>query len=387
MRAEHSRAMKVLITNMHNFNGGGHVTYIKCLLAGMRGSHDITVATPSTSRMYKQAREFSGVRVIGQKFTLRFVPMLREILRVRRLLRRECFDVAHVNGAADHRYVMLASLGMKHPPAIVWTKHNTKPVNSVGNWLRARLGTSACIAVSDAVAAMLRNSFYSSKPIDVVRLGLDVQRFSSVRPDERLAAREAFFGALPDNVLVLGSVGGTDYEKGWLDLVSAVATLTPELRARVRIIVAGDSPSRACMDALRISGLQKQVLLPGLLEDIRPVLAASDVGFVLSHEEAASYASLECMAAGLPVLVSDVGGLPEHIRDGQDGWVVSKGDVPAISALIQRILNNDCDLQTLGDSGRRRVRDKYALARICQETENVYRAAVQDARQPSIQER
>ncbi|TEA78388.1 glycosyltransferase family 4 protein [Allopusillimonas ginsengisoli] len=379
--------MKVLITNMHNLNGGGHVTYIKSLAAGLQGPHEITVATPGTSRLYSQAQDIAGVRVIGRDFASRLSGAARGVANLRRLLCRERFDVVHVNGAADHRCVMLSRMGLEHPPPIVWTKHNTKPVGSFGNWLRARFGTDACIAVSDTVAGMLRDSPYGSGHIQVIRLGLDMRCFPPLMAHERQAAREAYFGKQHGNILVLGSVGGTDYEKGWLDLAFAVASLAPDLRSRVRIIVAGDPPPRTCLTALAKSGLQDQVLFPGLLRDIRPVLAASDVGFVLSYTEAASYASLEAMAAGLPTLVSNVGGLPEHVRDGLDGWVVPVGDVPAIAARIQLILDGGCDLAALGNSARRRVVDAFSVERVCRETESIYKAVMRNSDKSQIKER
>jgi glycosyltransferase involved in cell wall biosynthesis len=371
--------MKVLITNMHKFNGGGHVTYIKSLLAGLPASYDITVATPATSRLYRQAGEIAGIRVIGQPFTSRVRRMLPELFGLRRLLKREQFDVVHVNGASDHRHVMLASLGLVHRPAIIWTKHNTKSANSFGNRLRAWMGTSACIAVCEAVARILRQSPYAGRPIETVRLGLGLRRFPALAEGERDAARAAYCGEDHAGLLVLGSVAGTDYEKGWLDLVAAVARLEPALRDRVRIIVAGDPPPERHVALVRELGMLDHVLLPGLLPDIRPVLAASDVGFVLSYEEAASYACLESMAMGLPSLVTDVGGLPENVRDGRDGWVVPAGDIQHIEALVRRLLAGEFDLRQLGESARRRVASHFSTARLCRETETVYRHAVSGA--------
>src|SRR3546814_19857744 len=65
-------------------------------------------------------------------YTSRPLALLKEVGRLRKFLRQERFDVVHVNGGADHRHVMLASLGLRHRPALVWTKHHTNTVCRVG---------------------------------------------------------------------------------------------------------------------------------------------------------------------------------------------------------------------------------------------------------------
>src|SRR5690606_40122797 len=83
----------------------------------------------------------TGVQTCALPICTRLGPMLAEVIRLRRLLREGAYDLVHVNGSADHRQAMLARLGLRRPPRIVWTKHNTMPVRGFGHWLRACLGT------------------------------------------------------------------------------------------------------------------------------------------------------------------------------------------------------------------------------------------------------
>jgi len=139
--------MKILITDIHHGNGGGHVTYVLSLLKGLKNQYDLTVAAPPTGRLYQSALAERGVRVVPGLYTSRPLTLLKEVWRLRKFLRQERFDVVHVNGGADHRHVMLASLGLRHRPAIVWTKHNTNQVCRVGHRLHARFGEQASIVV------------------------------------------------------------------------------------------------------------------------------------------------------------------------------------------------------------------------------------------------
>lgn len=372
--------MKLLITDIHHGNGGGHVTYVLSLLRGLRQKHDITLAVPPTGRLYQRAREMTGVRVLPGLYTSRPFTLMREVVALRSFLQAERFDVVHVNGGADHRHMMLASLGMAERPAIVWTKHNTNPVDSLGHRLRARMGTHCVIAVCNYVADQLKASAYGARPLRVVRNGIDVDALAPVGSGAKANARRALFGELPADALVLGSIGGTDHNKGWHLLVQATARLPEHLRSRVRIVVAGDPPSQELRRLVEESGVAGQVLFPGLVADIRGILGACDAGFVLSYREAASYASCETMAMGLPALVSDAGGLPENVRDGIDGWVVPAGDVDAIASVLQGMLSQPVRLPEMGANARERVISAFSVAQFVKDTEEAYLTGLTEVR-------
>ena len=369
--------MKILITDIHHGNGGGHVTYIRSLVEGLKARCQVTLAVPPSGRLYERAQAIEGVRVLPGLYTSRPLPLIAEVLKLRRFLARERFDVVHVNGGADHRHVMLARLGLRHPPAVVWTKHNTNKVSSIGHRLRARFGTDSCIAVCDFVRRQLASSAYGAKPIHVVRNGIDPAFIGSSSPEQRDKSRDALFGSLPENALVFGSIGGTDYNKGWLLLLKAVASLTIPERERVRVVIAGDPPSDEMLADVHAVGLTAgHVVFPGLVSDVRTILAACDVGFVLSYREAASYASCETMAAELPTLVSAAGGLPENVRDGVDGWVVPVGDVDGLARRVSAILSEKpAVLARMGASARARVEKEFSIPTFLAHTEQVYRAA------------
>lgn len=367
--------MKILITDIHHGNGGGHVTYVLSLLKGLKDDVDLTVAAPPTGRLYKLASGMKGVRVFPGLYTSRPLTLLAEVRLLRRFLKQERFDVVHVNGGADHRHVMLASLGLTHRPAIVWTKHNTNPVSSFGHSLRARFGTDISIAVCDYVADLLSSSEYKGRPIHVVRNGIDTEHLVPVSPAYKQDCRQQLFGPLDDDALVLGSIGGTDYNKGWLVLVDAISRLEPALRRRIKVVVAGDPPSQGMLDKVHAFQMHEQVVFPGLVKDVRTVLGACDIGFVLSFREAASYASCETMAMGLPALVSDAGGLPENVRHGQDGWIVPAGNVDALVGVLHKMLADPARLPVMGQSARKRVAQVFSTDGFIADTKKVYLSA------------
>uniref|UniRef100_UPI0033409D86 glycosyltransferase n=1 Tax=Castellaniella defragrans TaxID=75697 RepID=UPI0033409D86 len=364
--------MKILYTNFHPRGSGGHAPYIINLVRSFLEDHEITLATPGTSRLFALASQIRGVRCVDMSYSTRLWPMVAEFLRLRRLLRKENFDIVHVNGAADHRLAMLARLGLHRAPRIIWTKHNTKPVASFGNRIRARFGTDGAIGVCDFVSRQLRASPYGRLPIRTIRLGVDTDHFLPPAPQAVAQARREFLGELPEDVLVLGSVGGTDREKGWFFLVQAAARLPLARRMRLRLLIAGDPPAESLQREVQGLGMEEIVVFPGQVADPRRVLAASHMSFVFSLHEAGSYAVCESLAMGLPTLVSDAGGLPELVRHGIDGWVVSTGDVDAVHAwLLERL---DTTVQSdIAKSARARALALFSMPVFARQTMDFYR--------------
>ncbi|MFZ4711257.1 MAG: glycosyltransferase [Zwartia sp.] len=364
--------MKILFTNFHPRNGGGHVTYIVNLLQGLVGAHQLTVATPSSSRLYRLAKAMPGVEVVDMAFTTRPSSWLADRAILRQLLVTNAFDTVHVNGSADHKQVMLACLGLRHAPRIIFTKHNNHSLTSFGHQLRARFATDHVIAVSDYIKDLLLKSPYKRQAITTIRHGIDIDYFSPVGAVEKLRLREHYLGAGFDKKIILGSAGGTDYEKGWLDLVTAVALLSPEQRTKFHIIVIGDPPNALKLAQVADCGMAGQVSFPGLIDDVRPLLAACDIGYVLSYQEALSFACRELMALGLPVLVTRVGGLPENLTDQREGWIVPPRSPELIKNVLQKILVEPEQLSQMGAYARQRAEREFGLTDFVKATLAIY---------------
>ncbi|WP_454668525.1 glycosyltransferase [Achromobacter kerstersii] len=364
--------MKILYTNFHANNGGGHVTYIINLAKALARSHEITVAAPPTSRLYRYARAIPGVTVVDMLYTTRPSSWFKDRAKLRRLIKTGRFDIIHANGSADHKQVMLATLGMALRPRIVFTKHNDHPLTSFGHKLRVALATDHSIAVSDYVQGLMQQSPYRKRPITTIRHGIDTNFFAPPPPESLDKLRALIFGPDWQGKLLLGSAGGTDYDKGWLDLVAAVAALPPADKARVLLMVAGDPPSEAKLARVRELGMIDQVRFPGLLDDVRAALASCHAGFVLSYREALSFACREIMALGLPALVSNAGGLPENVTDGVDGWIVPVRDVAAMTDKLRFMLDHPDTVRAMGAKARETALRDFNLDRFASATVEVY---------------
>lgn len=364
--------MKILYTNFHGGDGGGHTTYVLNLARALAERHTVSVAAPASSRLYAAAREMPSLRAIPLAFSHRIRHLWRECVQLRTLLRRESFDIVHVNGSADHRQIMLSTLGLVRRPRIVYTKHNDLSANTTGNALRARLATDRVVCVCDYSRHSLADTAYLRCGLRLVHNGVDTEHYSPFHGLTAQAARRQWLPFCNDDALLLGSNAGTPDYKGWLDMVKAAASLPAPQRRRVFILLAGQPPSKAQREQVHALGMSGQVIFAGLLQDVRPFIAALDVGFVLSHQETISFACREMMSMGKPVIVSRVGGLPENITEGLDGWIIPPHAPVAAARVLQDILANRAMLPRMGHAARNRSEREFSLGNFVRGTEAVY---------------
>ncbi|PQZ62122.1 glycosyl transferase family 1 [Achromobacter sp. MYb9] len=366
--------MKILYTNFHQGDGGGHTTYVMSLARMLRQRAQITVAAPRSSRLLAEADALPGVQSIDLEFKGRPFQQLTALRRLRALLRKEQFDVIHVNGSADHRLCMLATMGMgAKRPFIVLTQHTDRTANSLGVRMRAKWGTNRVICVCGHTFRRMKDSVFRDEDLRVVHNGVDTTQFRPASARDAEQARAALLPAAMRRRLVVGSNAGTASYKNWLDMVAAVSLLPDPLRDQVVVLIAGKEPDDGQRQRVAELGMTHQVVFTGLLEDVRPFLSALDVGFVLSSRlETISFACREMMAAGKPVIVSKVGGLTENVTDGRNGWVVPPGSVSSVFKTLVEILQNRSLVAQMGIDARNTAQREFSLAQFVGRTEEVY---------------
>ena len=371
--------MNILYTNFHSAATlGGHSIYILSLLSELAARHNLSVAVPEGCGLARMAEKISGVKVFAQAYPSRFFKRLQAARQLRRVICEQQIDVIHVNGSADHRTVMQAcrSLGRKRP-RIIFTKHNDLPISPVGATLRARLCTDHVIGVCHYVGSMLQKSPYACRPISIIANGVCADHFQPWSPEHAQEARQALLGShAADCRLLVGSNAGTNDYKGWMDMVQALALLKDQAPG-VYVALAGAYPNAEQQQELQATGLAERVIFTGPLDDVRPFLAALDLGFVLSYRvETISFACREMMAMGLPVVVSDQGGLPENITPDRDGWIVPRRDPQAVAKVMSQVLQDPSCLKTMGQAAREKSKKEFTRETFARQTEQVYLSLV-----------
>lgn len=365
--------MKLLYTNFHDGDGGGHTTYIRTLAGALAGRHEVHVAAPPASRLVLEARALDDVRVWDQPFPNglnRWAARRRARAQLRACLAEQLFDIVHVNGSADHRLVLDAIRHLPRKPRIVLTKHNSKPMTGLGHWWRAR-HTDQVIAVCEYTHRALLQTAYQRCALATVANGIDISHYAPAQGDA--LSPYPMDGWRKPDTLLLGSTAGTAAYKGWMDLVEALALLPASSRERIQLLLAGRLPQAAIRQRIAALGLTDQVHFSGLLTDVRSAIAVMEAGFVLSWDvETISFACREMMAMGKPVLVTDYAGLPENIQPGVDGWCVPPKDTAAMAVMLEQLLQQRETLPEMGRAARRHAEQSFGLKPFVEQTEMVY---------------
>lgn len=211
------------------------------------------------------------------------------------------------------------------------------------------------------VRELVELEYCSPGRVALIYNGIDVSAFEIERPSSLVEERKRS----DDHPLVLITVANLIPYKGHCDLIDALAGIADKLPSRWSILFVGrdDGVGANLKQQARKRGIEKNVKFLGERPDIISLLATADIGALPSHEEGFANSILEGMAAGLPMIVTDVGGNADAVVNGVTGLVVPAHDSAALGTAILK-LSLDADLRrTMGAAGRERVEKYFGIDR------------------------
>lgn len=201
--------------------------------------------------------------------------------------------------------------------------------------------------------------------VRVIYNGVDTAVYRPADTGERDGLRREL--RIPTDAVVLVSVGSLKPIKGIDVLLDAFAPLA-QREPRARLMIVGDGPDRAGLQArARELDVDARVAFLGLRDDVHALLRVAD-GLVLpSRTEALPTVVLEAMATGLPVVATDVGGVPEMVEPEKSGLLVAPENAAQLSAAMQRVLGDENLRRKLGDRGRAIVQERFRIETMCEQ--------------------
>ncbi len=315
---------------------GGAQSYVAHLLPALTEHYDVVVAAHGTGPLESAANRagarFVPLRNVRRPIGLRDLAGLVELVR---LFRRERPDIVHLNSSKVGLLGRIAAF-LARVPARVFTVHGWSFSPHAGaaatafrtlERLLSPLAWTICVSEGDRAKAPWLNG-----RAVVIPNAVDVGAIS-------VANRN---GGTPAIV----SVGRLVLPKDCWTLGAALRALEP---GSFRATVVGEGPQRPFLTGI------PSVELAGERDDVPDVLARADVFVLSSRSEGMPISVLEAMAAGLPVVATAVGGVPEIVVDGETGLLVPAGDADALADALRRLLADAALRRRQGAAGRRRA--------------------------------
>ncbi len=236
-------------------------------------------------------------------------------------------------------------------------------------------GADAYTSCSRFLADEVRTKMGVRRRIEVIANGIDLELFDR---SEQIDARAKF--GLPKDRPVILFTGRMEKRKGIHLCPEIVETILK--KHDVAFAFAGDDLfhfiEKEFMPRLKAQQLKGSVHFLGklTLNEVGSCLRQSDLYFIPSLWENCPYSCLEAMAAGRAIVASDAGGLPELIRDGENGLIAKSEDAPAFARQIERLLEDPSLRERLGRAARRTVEERYTDTGIAQQSLDYYRQAL-----------
>lgn len=297
---------------------------------------------------------------------------------IARFCRDRDIGIVHAHGAVGAQAARLASILYGGPRPITTYHVAITNITDIPPWkkklfaLLDRMMSGVdrrVLAVSEAVrGALIREAFFSPDRLHVLYTGIDADSFNDCRMHEFRKEIDVD----PDSMLI-GAVGRLSEEKGMDILIDAMPRILREFPS-LTLVIAGDGPLKEALYRKTCNrGVDARVRFLGYRRDIERLLTGLDLLVMPSWTEGFPLVLLEAMAAGVPVVATKVGGIPEIVTDGREGVLVPPGDSLRLADRVITLMRDSSLREKMAGEGRKRVLQRFSLGRMLQELNDIYR--------------
>jgi len=314
----------------------------------------------------------AGVPVVSLRMRANFDPLA--VGQLVGFYGRERIDIVHTHSSADSWIASTAARISFRRPLVVRTRHLSCSFNN--RFIYTHLADRVITVGESTRRYMIGEKGIPATRVLTIPTGVDLTEFDPESHRENL--REEL--GIPAGALVFGSVAVFRRLKGHRYLLEAMPGILRQF-PEAKLLLAGEGPQETNLqrriDELKIRGA---VIFPGFRRDVVRVLNTLDVFVFPSLEEALGTAVIEALAMGRPVVASRVGGIPEIITDGENGFLVEPADPAAIAAKVNLLLGDPARRREMAARGKKTVFERYDNRQMVRGLEDLYRNLLADRR-------
>jgi glycosyltransferase involved in cell wall biosynthesis len=287
------------------------------------------------------------------------------VLRLARWLSANHVDVVQTH-LIDGGLVGIAAARLTRTPLVILTRHHTQEIEMVGTRLHGwadRLLTwqaDRVVVLSHAVKThMVTREGAPADKIEVIYQGFDFDRLGATNEDRTRVRAELGL----DGSFVIGCVARFFRTKGHPYLLAAARQLAHDI-PNLKVLLLGGGDRSAIEAMIAEQQLEGRVIFAGYRSDVPACMRAMDVVVHPSLTEAFCQTVVEALAAGAPLVTTNVAAAPEVVTDGVNGLLVPPADPPAIAAAVMRLYRDSVAARRMADEGRRSVVERFTLERM-----------------------
>ena len=374
---------KKIIYAINKANWGGAQKYVYDLATTLpRDSYDVIVLL-GTDGTLTQKLQLAGIRtiILGNKKSTGDLALLIKLIKI---FKKERPDIIHLNNSKMGFLGALAGR-ITRIPKIIFTGHGwtfnedrnkiQKKILFFLNWLTVAF-SHKIIAVSEQVKRQISKNNSHSQKIVTIKNGISEINFL-----DRKTAREKIIEKLPpdidiNNRLWLGTISELHKNKGLKYIIETMHLLETKADNKVDLpilIIIGEGERREILqERINRYNLQDTVFLIGQIDEAEKYLKAFDIFTLSSITEALPYVILEAGQAGLPIVASGVGGIPEIIDDMQDGILVRPKEPTEIQEALDFLIKNPEKMSSFGQNIQKKIQTNFTKEKMIKETLALY---------------
>ena len=282
---------------------------------------------------------------------------LRTLRRFSQIVASENPDLVQAHEVVPALFAGIALLFRRQQP-VLYSRHHTTggwKLNA-GSRAAARVCSGTVVASQAVLACARRIDHTPARKVHIVGSGVaDLRRVS----EEEIRDLRGDL-SIPEEAAVVGTLARLRHEKGLDVLIDAMDELQRLAEREVHVVIVGEGPERALLQRRSESD---RLHLVGHRDDIAPWYALMDVVAMPSRREALGQVTAEAMAAGKPLVVSSVGGLPEAVLDGVNALLVPPDEPHSLAQALARVLRDTKTAGSMGRASRRRYEEIFTMER------------------------
>jgi glycosyltransferase involved in cell wall biosynthesis len=367
-----SGAEKVLVNMLRGLDRARYEPYVICPAEGeltaLLEAEDVTcVSAPEVAARFtwRPDRLWKAVASLG-----------KAVVAARRRLLWLDPDLVHANTLRAGIIASLAVIGTER--TVIWHVHDILPRHPLSTairlfaWLSRR---TQIIAVSHAAAKAFRGRLPFKNRIHIIHNGTNLSLFP-FKQDGNFAFREKV--GIPEDAFLICAVGQICARKGLLELLDAFEQISPSA-PQMHLAIAGkvvfvheehylDSLLRA-VSTPEISG---HVHFTGEMRDVSGLMQAADLLVLNSLQEPFGLVLVEAMSSGTPVLATRVGGIPEIVKDAENGWLIERGDTAGLSRKLLELSQNKELLEKIAQAAHDGTCPQFSLEKFQSRLHSLY---------------